>query len=197
MVENWNHNIAYHPWILQNSQGRVLDIGCGDGTLVEKLAAQCEYVVGIEPDCATFLQAKKRLENAENVQLLRTTFEDYAQTVSAGEFETIIFVASIHHMDFRQALENAKHQLCPGGIILIVGLSANKTIFDWIISSLKFPIVKILDWKHRLSDSPSVPVVEPTLNLAEIREIVSEELPGATIRHGVLYRYLLSWVNDP
>ncbi len=51
MNNYWNHNVAYHPWILKQIQpeSRVLDVGCGDGLLVEKLAGIAGQVVGIEP----------------------------------------------------------------------------------------------------------------------------------------------------
>ncbi|MFV0407912.1 MAG: hypothetical protein ACK5LN_14010 [Propioniciclava sp.] len=47
MVDYWNHNTTYHAELLAaapSSGGDVLDIGCGDGLFVKKLA-----VVGLQP----------------------------------------------------------------------------------------------------------------------------------------------------
>ena len=38
----WNRNAAYHPWLLAiaaEHRGDVLDVGCGDGLLAQRLKA--------------------------------------------------------------------------------------------------------------------------------------------------------------
>lgn len=45
----WNHNSAYYPELVSDAAlrgGSALDVGCGDGTLLELLAGVCEHVVG-------------------------------------------------------------------------------------------------------------------------------------------------------
>ena len=47
MADYWNHNTAYHPWVLALARGRdVLDVGCGEGLLVERLAPLARSVGG-------------------------------------------------------------------------------------------------------------------------------------------------------
>lgn len=51
----WNHNSAYYPELVSDAAlrgGSALDVGCGDGTLLELLAGVCEHVVGVEADPA-------------------------------------------------------------------------------------------------------------------------------------------------
>ena len=50
MGRAWNHNTAYHPWILEHARvsGRALDVGCGDGLLVSRLSPICAHVTGID-----------------------------------------------------------------------------------------------------------------------------------------------------
>jgi 2-polyprenyl-3-methyl-5-hydroxy-6-metoxy-1,4-benzoquinol methylase len=41
-TDYWNYNAAYHPWavgIAAEHRGGVLDVGCGDGLLAQRLAA--------------------------------------------------------------------------------------------------------------------------------------------------------------
>jgi hypothetical protein len=47
MTDNWNHNSAYHAEALRAApgrSGRALDVGCGDGLLMSKLAAGAQVV---------------------------------------------------------------------------------------------------------------------------------------------------------
>lgn len=57
MSDYWNHNTAYHGWILCTAQRDdvrdVLDVGCGDGLLLQRLAPHVTTAVGIEPDAKT------------------------------------------------------------------------------------------------------------------------------------------------
>ena len=48
----WNHNYAYHNWISKNinNNSNVLDVGCGDGTLIWKIREKCKNVFGIDMD---------------------------------------------------------------------------------------------------------------------------------------------------
>ena len=55
------------------------------------------------------------------------TFDDFSPDQL---FDTIIFVASLHHMDTRCALIKAKNMLRPGGQILVVGLARNSSLMD-------------------------------------------------------------------
>jgi 2-polyprenyl-3-methyl-5-hydroxy-6-metoxy-1,4-benzoquinol methylase len=49
----WNHNVAYHDWILKlvgTGNESILDVGCGEGLLLEKLLPCIKKIVGIDPD---------------------------------------------------------------------------------------------------------------------------------------------------
>ncbi len=60
----WNHNTAYHPWLVSiaaEHRGDVLDVGCGDGLLAQRLAPVSRSVTGIDPDPAAIRRAADRL----------------------------------------------------------------------------------------------------------------------------------------
>ena len=166
----WNHNIAYHPWVMRHAHGDVLDVGCGDGLLVRKLSATCASVTGIDPNVTATLPT-----------IQSATFDNFSPDQL---FDTIIFVASLHHMDTRCALIKAKNMLRPGGQIL-----------DWAISGALLPVVKISSYLHKETHDPNMRTAAPTLSLRDIRNIASDVLPGAHIRRALHYRYLLHWTK--
>jgi hypothetical protein len=113
-----------------------------------------------------------------------------------GEYDLIVFVASLHHLDSRTALRRARTMLRPGGELLVVGLTANGSPSDWILSGLALPLIRLLSRVHGESHDIGVVTAEPKESLREIRELVGTELPGARIRRGLYYRDLLRWRND-
>jgi 2-polyprenyl-3-methyl-5-hydroxy-6-metoxy-1,4-benzoquinol methylase len=96
----WNHNTAYHPWLVglaAKHRGDVLDVGCGDGLLAQRLAPVSRSVTCIEPDPATADRTRGRIGDLDNVQISRASFEEFDP--GTRHFDIITFVASLHHMD--------------------------------------------------------------------------------------------------
>lgn len=194
MTDYWNHNTAYHPWLVsiaEEHRGDVLDVGCGDGLLAERLAPVSRSVTGIDADPAASGRARDRLAGDGRVAIHETTFEGYDP--GGARFDFITFVATVHHMDPRASLLKARELLRPSGEIAIVGLSANKTLPDWIWSGLSLPAVRIGSRLHHETRDIGVAVADPRENLGEIRRMAHEVLPGADVRRALYYRYLLRW----
>jgi 2-polyprenyl-3-methyl-5-hydroxy-6-metoxy-1,4-benzoquinol methylase len=194
MAEYWNHNSAYHPWLIPIAAqhcGDVLDVGCGEGLLVQRLAPVSRSVTGIDPDPSAVQRARDRLAAEPNVTVEQAGFDDYDARVA--RFDLIVFVASIHHMDLQSSLVKARKLLRPSGEIAVVGLSANKTAADWLWSAACLPAVRIGSWLHAEIRDIGVPVADAHENLAEIRRIADDVLPGAVVRRALYYRYLLRW----
>lgn len=194
MAEYWNHNSAYHPWLIPiaaQHRGDVLDVGCGEGLLVQRLAPISRSVTGIDPDPAAVQRARDRLAAERNVTVEQAGFGCY--DVEPARFDLIVFVASLHHTDLRSSLVKARRLLRPSGEIAVVGLSANKTVGDWVWSAAVLPAVRIGSWLHAEIRDIGVPVADARENLAEIRSVVDDVLPGAHIRRALYYRYLLRW----
>jgi SAM-dependent methyltransferase len=189
----WNHNTAYHPWVVgiaAKHHGHVLDVGCGDGLLVQRLTPVSRSVTGLEPDPAAADRALERVAD-DDVSISRTSFEEFDP--GARRFDLVTFVASLHHMDLRAALTRARDVLAPGGEIAVVGLSANDSAWDWVWSLSCLPAVVVGDRLHRATPDIGVTIAEPRESLGEIRRVAAGVLPGAVIRRGLYYRYLLRW----
>ncbi len=197
MEAYWNHNTAYHRWLLgiaARHHGDVLDVGCGEGLLVERLAAVSRNVVGIDPDPATVKRAQRRLRTVARTSLELVDF----QHLSCAEpsFDVITFVASLHHQPLEEALEKARRLLRPGGELAVVGLAANTSLRDWAWSLVSTPAVHVGSRLHRETADIGVPIAEPKEGLAHIRRVVDDVLPRAVVRRGLYHRYLLHWRND-
>ena len=188
----WNHNTAYHPWLLDiaaQRPGDVLDVGCGDGLLAQRLAPLSRTVTAIDPDTSAVRRTVERVGTLPGVEVRESIFDTFDP--GHRRFDLITFVASLHHMDTRAALTRARDMLNPGGTVAVVGLSANKTVRDWIWSAVCLPAVRVGSWRHAEVADIGVPVADPRESLDEIRRVAGDVLPSAVIRRALYYRYLL------
>ena len=195
-TDYWNHNAAYHPWLVSiaaEHRGDVLDVGCGDGLLAQRLAPVSRSVTGIDPDPAAIGCAADRLASFRHVTVSQADFQNFR----AGErrFDLITFVASLHHMDLKASLVKARDLLTPTGDVAVVGCSANKTVRDWVWALMCLAPARIGSRLHSETRNIGVAVKDPQEGLDDIRSMVDEVLPGASVRRGLYYRYLLRWRN--
>lgn len=197
MIDYWNHNTAYHREVLAavpHRDSRVLDVGCGDGLLLQKLATKAAAVTGIDPDASAVSRARARIVTTANAHV----FEGDVLTSSeldGKRFDLITCVATLHHMPLTAALERMRELLAPGGRLRVVGLSANKTVVDWIISGALVLPIRVMSKIHNESDYPGMATEQPQESLADIRRTAAMVLPGSRIRRRFYYRYTLDWTK--
>ncbi|QNK58720.1 bifunctional 2-polyprenyl-6-hydroxyphenol methylase/3-demethylubiquinol 3-O-methyltransferase UbiG [Paenibacillus sp. PAMC21692] len=194
----WNHNTAFHAELVNDAKrrgGRVLDIGCGEGLLLERLAPHVALAVGIDPDNDAVGRARKRLGAGSNTELIAGDFMAMSVPPPEERYQTITCVATLHHMELRPALLHMRRFLAPGGRLLVVGLSANKTATDYIVAGLHMMPIKLMDKLQGGMQEIGVKLAEPRESLDEIKRTASEVLPGAKAKRRFYYRYTLTWVN--
>jgi SAM-dependent methyltransferase len=98
---------------------RVIDVGCGDGSLVRHMAKFGAQVLGVE--CSPRQLAKARAA----VPAPRTDIvEGVGQSLPApsGEADVVVFFNSLHHVPpefMGKALEEAARVLRPGGLVYV------------------------------------------------------------------------------
>lgn len=197
MGEHWDHNTAYHGWVanivMQRRRGDALDIGCGDGALMERLAPLCASVTGIERDPGMCERARERLAQVPGARVVEGSFADYHPR--ADRFDVIIFVASLHHMDAQESLAKARDLLRPGGDLLVVGLAADVSVMDRVRAAVMVPFVRLASLMHGERRDSIAPVAEPREDLREVRATASAVLPGVRVRRAFYCRYLLRWTK--
>lgn len=98
---------------------RVLDLGCGTGTLLAMAAERGALVTGIDADPKMLAKAVPKLQGRE-AQLIQgyTTAVDLPKE----SFDVVISSLFFHHLhtaDKRSTLERALHWLAPGGRMVI------------------------------------------------------------------------------
>lgn len=97
-----------------NKNRRILDVGCGTGSLVQELANSGYKAVGIDLQKEGLLQKKKK---TPSLHLLRASA--MALPFLDGQFEAVILADVLEHMEERRPLLEAFRVLAPGGVLLI------------------------------------------------------------------------------
>ena len=118
--------------ILSPSAGNVLEVGCGDGRLTEKLRSVSVRVLGLDPDPGSIDKARHLLGNG--VKLVLGSGESIP--LAGNSVDTVVFSLSLHHHpNPEKALAQARRVLKEGGRILVLepvaGTSLN-TLFRLI-----------------------------------------------------------------
>jgi 2-polyprenyl-3-methyl-5-hydroxy-6-metoxy-1,4-benzoquinol methylase len=195
----WDHNTHFHRWILRQLPRRVgsaLDVGCGSGDLARLLAGRAERVHGVDADPAIIARARELTPTAVPVTY---TVADAPTGLPAGPYDVITCVAVVHHLPFTQALQAFRDRLAPGGTLVIVGVSRERTPVDHLLGVASIPLNIVM----ALLKSRGRPVSRPVSMTARTRpavmtfpETVREArtvLPGARLRRRLLWRHTLVW----
>ncbi|WP_433065393.1 class I SAM-dependent methyltransferase [Dactylosporangium sp. CS-033363] len=105
--------------------GRLLDVGCGPGSLTALLAPLFERAVGIDADPDMIAQARKQFPALE-WHVLRG--EDLP--AGLGMFDVVTFAQSFHWMDQPLVAERVRAMIEPGGAWVHVGGNTHRGVDD-------------------------------------------------------------------
>jgi SAM-dependent methyltransferase len=117
-----------------DGEGRLLDVGCGPGTVTLPLAGLFREVIGLDPDPGMIREAR-RLASGRGVSNARWV-QRRAEELPAGlgTFAVITFAASFHWMDRPLVARIVRGMLDPEGAVVHVdnrhqdGLAADDTL---------------------------------------------------------------------
>lgn len=99
---------------------RVLDIGCGNGALLNALSSRIASGVGVDESGPMIEQAKKR--NAEHAHLEFQKIDGPVLPFADAEFDVVISMMSFRYLDWDPLLAEIKRVTRPGGKFLIVDM---------------------------------------------------------------------------
>ena len=191
----WNHNIAYYHRIKNQTKecNSVLDVGCGNGLLIQYLDNGKTSLTGIDTDLSCIESCRSR-DVSENSTFFQNDFLSFE---SENKYDAITFVASIHHMDMEAAVNKAKSLLNQNGRMIIVGLAKPSGIFDYCVEAFRIVPVFLISAirKSTSSEELNVPVSYDMPTMRYVRKVKKTLLPHSKFRYGLYYRYILTWVN--
>lgn len=106
--------------LTQNGDVKVLDIGCGNGALLDALSGRISYGAGVDESEAILECARQRTAGKSNLDFTRISspslpFED-------GAFDVVISLMSFRYLDWDPLLKEIKRVVKPGGRLLIVDM---------------------------------------------------------------------------
>jgi ArsR family transcriptional regulator len=100
------------------------DLGCGTGAVTAALAPFVARVVAVDASAAMLQAAKKRLQDADNVDLRRGDLE--ALPIDDGRLDAAIVMLVLHHVpEPAKALAEIARVLKPAGRVLLVDMQAH------------------------------------------------------------------------
>jgi SAM-dependent methyltransferase len=105
-----------------DGHGRLLDVGCGPGSLTMLLAPLFEEAVGVDPDPGMLDEALSKAP--ANTRWYRMRAEELPGDL--GRFRVITFAQSFHWMDQPRVASAVKTMLEPGGACVLVGATTHQ-----------------------------------------------------------------------
>jgi SAM-dependent methyltransferase len=111
--EYWHLRFAGRDILPFKGQGRLLDVGCGPGRLLQELRGQGWEVYGVDFSSVAVSRAQSVGLNVKEGDLLTAGFE-------SNFFDVVIFSHSLEHVyDPVATLQEARRVLKPGGWVLL------------------------------------------------------------------------------
>ncbi|WNI22639.1 class I SAM-dependent methyltransferase [Streptomyces sp. ITFR-16] len=100
--------------------GRLLDAGCGPGTVALDMAWHVSEVVGLDPDADMLAEAGRRAGalGIRNVRWVHGRAEDLP--AGLGMFDAVVFAQSFHWTDRERVAAAVRDMLAPGGAFVLL-----------------------------------------------------------------------------
>jgi len=192
----WSHNEYYHRWILRKLPKhfeKSIDIGCGTGDLVRKLAGRAGVASGIDNEPAV-IDVARQISAAGPTVIFSAI--DLRDVVEPGDYDVVTAVAVLHHLSLAGGLMKMRALLSPGGTLVVVGCYRTNSRVDRLVDAVAIPANVVMGAlvsgrSPEASVAMTAPTASPQTTLNEIKAAAAQILPGARIRRRLFWRYSL------
>ncbi|GGU44778.1 class I SAM-dependent methyltransferase [Streptomyces violascens] len=141
---------------------RILDLGCGPGTLALDLAERGMHITGVDASQEMLDEGRTWAEQrgvSEAVEWRRADATTVGQHDRLGTFDGAVIADAFHWLDRQQVLTALDKVVRPGGFVAVVGYRAPETQREWW-----HPLLVKLREKHLGAADlagPSTPYIRP------------------------------------
>jgi SAM-dependent methyltransferase len=113
-----------------DGRGRLLDVGCGPGTVTRRLAHLFQAVVGLDPDPGMLGEALRLAgeQDVQNATWVRLRAEELPADL--GRFRVVTFAQSFHWMDRPRVAGAVRTMLEPDGAVVHVDSAHRDLVWD-------------------------------------------------------------------
>ncbi|WP_316832700.1 class I SAM-dependent methyltransferase [Pedobacter aquatilis] len=151
IVENYHH---------LSPGGRILDIGSGNGALYAYLVQSgmnTQLYLGIDIAEAAVRDATLRFPKADFKQL------DFEKSSLKDRFNVIVFNESLYYFKrpLKKVAECIKHNLKPGGYLIISIVDYGKNNFLWTLLKKKYEFIRFEDVENEQGQRWKIGVISP------------------------------------
>jgi|APEBP8051073403_1049400.scaffolds.fasta_scaffold00761_9 SAM-dependent methyltransferase len=135
--------------------GSLLEIGCGEGLVLEMLKSDVAPVVGVDFDPRKLGLARSRLADRKSIVLVENDAFAYLRTQKTGTWDCVLLVDTLSSFsinDQNRLLEEAVRVLAPDGQLLlktIDGAAGWKTLFSKTLSALIYSVFRLSRSNHQ------------------------------------------------
>lgn len=141
--------------------GRLLDLGCGPGTLTIALAGRVREAVGVDPEPDMLAEATQQasLAGIRNIRWVEARAENLPPDL--GRFQLVTMGRSFHWMDRDQVLATLAEMITPtGGLVIVNDNCLVRPASDWQ-RTLEEIQAKFLGTVRRAGSGIFAPPTEP------------------------------------
>jgi ubiquinone/menaquinone biosynthesis C-methylase UbiE len=129
--------------------GAILELGCGEGLVLERLAGRAERLVGVDFDPRKLEAARRRMAARPEVHLELADALRFLGAQGADTFRSVLVVDTLSSFEpeaQRRVLAEAYRVLQPGGLLLVKAIDGDagvKTDLSRLLSGLVYRLLKL------------------------------------------------------
>lgn len=174
-----------------------LEIGCGTGEFARRLAERAGRVDALDLSPEMIRVARARSAGVPN---LAFHVADVAAAPPAADgYDCVVSIGTLHHLDGARALRDMRAALRPGGTLLLLDL-LHRPGLRGLPRNLLAGAVHLLRRLRSVGQPDALRTAyaahgrgERYLTMDEVRALCAAQLPGATVREHLLWRWSAVW----